>query len=439
MFYPKKNSVYFDMSMNLFHKTAFGFYDFSWRIALPWLKLNHRLLEGYHQRALKDKVPGVADLWIQAASVGESFLALEILKTLQAEQPIQILLTSNTRQGIGVLDQALPELMRDRYQIQATVRYFPFDKPSIMAAAVAGIRPKLMVLLETEIWPGLLLALKTHRCKIIIVNGRITEKSLQRYHLWPSIWKTLRPDKVLAISPADADRFGRLFGPDHVEVMANIKFDRMASSSSVDDDHIKIKSIIPAGFPFVVFASVRHQEESDVKKIMYEIARNRPQAVMGLFPRHIQRVKFWQDALAQLGIRWVLRSAVSNPVSAGTVILWDTFGELMPAYYLAQSAFVGGSLAPLGGQNFLEALISGVIPVIGPSWENFSWVGQGIIDTGLLRIAEDWRQTATLILQDLDTPRPRAPVIKTVNQFIKTRQGGTDQACRQIESILFEK
>ena len=111
----------------------------------------------------------------------------------------------------------------------------------------------------------------------------------------------------------------------------------------------------------------------------------------------------------------------------------------MSAYRLAQSAFVGGSLAPLGGQNFLEALISGVIPVIGPSWENFAWIGQGIVDTGLLRVAVDWQQTAALILQDLDTPRPRASVIETVNQFIKTRQGGTSQACRQIEAILFEK
>jgi 3-deoxy-D-manno-octulosonic-acid transferase len=427
------------MSMNLFHKTAFGLYDFSWRIALPWLKLNHRLAEGYHQRALKDKLPGVADLWIQASSVGESFLALEILKTLQAEKPIQILLTSNTRQGIDILNQAVPELISDRNQIQTAVSYFPFDKPSIMAAAVAGIRPKLMVLLETEIWPGLLLALKAQGCKIIIVNGRITANNLQRYHLWPSIWQTLRPDKILAISAADADRFGQLFGPDGVDVMANIKFDRMAPSNAVDDDRIKIESILPAGFPFVVFASVRHEEESEVKKIVHEIARNRPQAVMGLFPRHIQRVKFWQDALTQLGIRWVLRSAVSNPVSAGTVILWDTFGELMPAYCLAQSAFVGGSLAALGGQNFLEALISGVIPVSGPSWENFAWVGQEIIGAGLLRVADDWRQAAALILQDMDTPRPRAEVIEAAHQFFETRRGGTSQACRQIEAMLYEE
>ncbi len=425
--------------MNLFHKIAFGFYDFCWRIALPWIKLNHRLAQGYHQRALQDGLPGVADLWIQAASVGESFLALEILKTLQVERPIQILLTSNTRQGIDILAQALPKLINKENQIQTAVRYFPFDKPSIMAAAVAGIRPKLMVLLETEIWPGLLLALKARRCKIIIVNGRISKLSLQRYHFWPSIWQTLRPDKVLAISSSDADRFGRLFGPDVVEVMANIKFDRLASSSSVDDDHIKIASFLPAGFPFVVFASVRREEESEVKKIVYEIARNRPQAVMGLFPRHIQRLKFWQDALTQLGTRWVLRSAVSTPVSAGTVILWDTFGELMPALRLAQSAFVGGSLAPLGGQNFLEALISGVIPVIGPSWENFAWVGQEIIDSGLLRVANDGRQAAAFMMHDLDAPRPRTAVIETAHLFFKTRRGGTDQACRHIEAMLFEK
>jgi 3-deoxy-D-manno-octulosonic-acid transferase len=425
--------------MDLFYKAAFGFYNFSWRIALPWLRLNHRLTEGYRQRTLKDKLPGMADLWIQAASVGESFLALEILKSLRVQQPVQILLTANTRQGIDILNQTQQRLVSDRNQIQSTVRYFPFDKPSIMTTAVAAIRPKLMVLLETEIWPGLLLALRAQDCKIIIVNGRLTEKSLRRYLLWPSIWQTLRPDKILAISPADADRFGRLFGPDGVDVMANIKFDRMALSSAVSDDHTTIDTILPRDIPFVVFASVRHEEESEVKKLVREIARNRPQIVLGVFPRHIQRVKFWQEGLTQLGLRWVLRSAVSNPVSAGTVILWDTFGELMSAYRLAQSAFVGGSLAPLGGQNFLEALISGVIPVIGPSWENFAWVGQGVVDTGLLRVADDWRQTAALILQDLDSPQPRAPVIETVNQFIRTRQGGTEQACRAIEAMLFEK
>jgi 3-deoxy-D-manno-octulosonic-acid transferase len=425
--------------MNLFHKTAFGLYNVCWRVALPWLRLNRRLADGFEQRTLQTKLPGVSDLWIQAASVGESFLALEILKHLRLNQPVQILLTSTTRQGIDILNQGLPQLAHGRNQNHTMIRYFPFDQPAIMADAVRGIRPKLMVLLETEIWPGLLLALKVHHCKCMIVNGRITAKSLKRYHLWPSIWRHLRPDRVLAISAADADRFRRLFGPTGIDQMNNIKFDRVASSSSIAPDPIEMASALPADSPFVVFASVRQEEEAQVKMMVQAIARRRPRAVIGLFPRHTHRLRFWQDTLTRLDIRWELRSNISNPVSAGTVLLWDTFGELMPAYRLAKSAFIGGSLAALGGQNFLEALISGVRPVIGPFWENFAWVGQEIIDVGLLKVADDWREAAELLLQDIDTPRPREEVIEAASQFLITRQGGTDQACRQIEEMLFGK
>jgi len=422
--------------MNLIHKTAFAFYNLSWGVVLPWLRLNHRLAEGYHQRALKDKLPGVADLWIQAASVGESFLALEILKTLQVEQPIQILLTSNTRQGIDILNQALPELIRGQNQIQTAVRYFPFDKPSIMAAAIAAIRPKLMVLLETEIWPGLLLALKTQSCKILIVNGRITAKSLQRYHLWPSLWQRLRPDEVLAISQADAQRFSRLFGKAGIEVMSNIKFDRLAATISCGSDKNGLKAIVPVDNPFIVLASVRQEEEILVKNIIQDVLRTHPETVVGLFPRHMHRLPSWQKLLRQAGIGYTLRSKAEGRIPAGNVILWDLFGELLPAYRLAESAFVGGSLAPLGGQNFLEALVSGVIPIIGPWWDNFAWVGREIIDSGLLKVAEDWKHVADLLLKDLASPPPRKVVIDAARQFIEARRGGTDRACRRITAYL---
>ena len=422
--------------MNLIHKTAFAFYNLSWGVVLPWLRLNHRLAEGYHQRALKDKLPGVADLWIQAASVGESFLALEILKTLQVEQPIQILLTSNTRQGIDILNQALPELIRGQNQIQTAVRYFPFDKPSIMAAAIAAIRPKLMVLLETEIWPGLLLALKTQSCKILIVNGRITAKSLQRYHLWPSLWQRLRPDEVLAISQADAQRFSRLFGKAGIEVMSNIKFDRLAATISCGSDKNGLKAIVPVDNPFIVLASVRQEEEILVKNIIQDVLRTHPETVVGLFPRHMHRLPSWQKLLRQAGIGYTLRSKAEGRIPAGNVILWDIFGELLPAYRLAESAFVGGSLAPLGGQNFLEALVSGVIPIIGPWWDNFAWVGREIIDSGLLKVAEDWKHVADLLLEDLASPPSRKVVIDAARQFIEARRGGTEEACRRIVAGL---
>jgi 3-deoxy-D-manno-octulosonic-acid transferase len=416
-------------------KIALGLYNLLWSCALPWLRLNHRLAEGYQQRRLKPMLP-TADLWIQAASVGESYLALEIIRVLKIDRPVKILVTSNTSQGIDILNRALTDKGITREDIHVTVGYFPFDKPVLMGRAVAAVRPSAMVLLETEIWPGLLRALHQHGCKTIIINGRITSRSLKRYLLWPSIWNQLRPTRVLAISPGDAERFKQLFGPDRIEAMPNIKFDRVASEASSAAPRNPIKDLLPDGSTFTVLASVRREEEPLVTKIISEILRNQPQTVIGLFPRHLHRTRVWQKILNRAGLRWSLRSKAKTPVSAGTVVIWDTFGELMPAYQLCQAAFVGGSLAPLGGQNFLEALLCGTRPVIGPSWENFSWVGTEIIDVGLLRIAGNWREVAALLLENMANPSPRNELINRSLAYIKENRGGTAVACRAIATLL---
>jgi len=425
------------MSHNLTLRIAFGLYNLVWSCALPWLRLNHRLAEGYQQRRLKPMLPA-ADIWIQAASVGESYLALEIIKALKVDRPVKILVTANTSQGMDILNKDLTDQGSAGKDIEVTVGYFPFDKPTLMHKAVAAIRPAVMVLLETEIWPGLLRALDQHNSKTIIVNGRLTDKSLNRYLLWPSVWAQLRPAKVLAISPVDADRFKQLFGPAGIEVMPNMKFDRVAASTAAVDDQSKIKDLVPSVAAFAVLASVRRQEEALVKQIMIEILRRRPEIVIGLFPRHLHRVRSWQETLAQAGICWSLRSQAKAPAAAGSVIIWDTFGELMPAYRLCSSAFVGGSLAPLGGQNFLEALICGTRPVIGPSWENFFWVGAEIIETGLLRVAGTWQEVAALLLEDLDNAPPRDEIITRTLEYIKERQGGVERACRAIAALMEE-
>ena len=423
------------MHLNLIQKFAFRLYDLIWRSVLPWLQRNHRLAEGFQQRTLKIGLPA-ANLWIQAASVGEAYLALELIRGLGSVKSPKILVTSNTSQGVEILRQNLSDQPLKTDRIQAQVGYFPFDKPTIMQKAVADIDPKVMVLLETEIWPALLKSLKNSRCKILIVNGRLTEKSLKKYLLWHSFWKELRPDKILAISPADARRFSRLFGQAEVEVMSNIKFDRIAAATPQGYDKNKLKTILPVNRPFIVLASVRQAEENQIVKIIQNILRTRPETVVGLFPRHMHRIPYWQNMLRQGGIGYTLRSEIDRPIIVGNVILWDTFGELLPAYRIAESAFVGGSLAPLGGQNFLEALVSGVIPIIGPWWENFAWVGRGIVESGLLRVAGDWKQVAELLAKDLASPSVREDVIDAALQFIKSRRGGTDKACRRIITCL---
>ena len=412
-----------------------GLYNLLWSCALPWLRLNHRLAEGYPQRLLKP-LPPAADLWIQAASVGESYLALEIIKTFKIDRRVKILVTSNTSQGVEILSRALDDRSSLPSTSHVTVGYFPFDQPALMHRAVAAVRPTAMVLLESEIWPGLLNALKQHNRHAIIINGRLTDRSLKRYLLWPSIWSQLRPESVLAISSADADRFKKLFGPVGIEVMPNIKFDRVVSSAAISDHPNPIRELVTADLKLIVMASVRRQEESMVAQMITEIFSKRPQTIIGLFPRHLHRVQSWQKILQQAGIRWSLRSEAKAPATAGSVIIWDTFGELMSAYQFCTTAFVGGSLAPLGGQNFLEALIWGVRPIIGTSWENFSWVGPEIIDSGLLQVAGNWREAANLLLDDLTDPPLRDEIQNNAFAYIKQRQGGTTIACQAISTLI---
>jgi 3-deoxy-D-manno-octulosonic-acid transferase len=424
------------MSLRLSKKIALGLYNLLWGLAIPPLRWNHRLAQGFEQRTLKQAPSMQADLWIQAASVGESFLAREILIRLKPARRLQVLLTSNTKQGIDILEQVTAELKSAENRISATTAYFPFDRPAIMNAAVTRIRPNVMVLLEAELWPGHLIALKTYGSKILILNGRLTEKSLKRYRIWPSLWQSLRPDKILAVSGQDAGRFAALFGDNCVDLMPNIKFDRINHAGDLDTASEQLKNLLPHDSPFVTLGSIRRQEEASVKNIITEVLRRHKNSVIGLFPRHMHRISVWQDILNRMEIRWYLRSTTETRIPQGSVILWDAFGELNAAYRFSAAAFVGGSLAPLGGQNFLESIVCGTIPVIGPSWENFAWVGEEIVASGLLGVAKDWKEVARRLVENIEKPIPRQQVIERAQAYIKDRQGGAELGCRHIIEML---
>ncbi|HBG20388.1 MAG TPA: 3-deoxy-D-manno-octulosonic acid transferase, partial [Desulfobulbaceae bacterium] len=128
----------------------------------------------------------------------------------------------------------------------------------------------------------------------------------------------------------------------------------------------------------------------------------------------------------------VKRSRATGRSLPGTVIVWDIFGELAGAYGLASATFVGGSLLNLGGQNFLEPLVFGLKPIIGPYWKNFAWVGRDIVAAGLVREVADEHELAQALLATIDEPGTRADVIEQVHTFFAPRKGGTEQVCRQI-------
>jgi 3-deoxy-D-manno-octulosonic-acid transferase len=417
-------------------KLTFQLYDRLWGLAMPLINRNRRLSEGIDQRLFCSCLPGPSEIWIQAASVGESFLALEILKRLRPGAPVRILLTTNTTQGLGILEQARSEHFLQDRGISVETAYFPFDRPRIMQRAVRHIQPALMVLLEAELWPAHLAALKSAGTCILVVNGRMSANSLKRYRWWPAFWRHLSPDGILAMSAADASRFAVLFGPQRVAVIPNLKFDRLDLNSAGGEGINPLAPLFLPDVELLVMGSIREAEEEAIQNIITTMRGLRPDTVIGLFPRHVQRLAAWSSWLDRRRITWRLRSRVATPVAPGTVILWDTFGELVPAYRLCRAALVGGSLAPLGGQNFLEAVTSGVVPVIGPHWDNFAWVGEAFFKLGLIQVAADWRQAADLLAANLSQTPHRENVRRRALQYIEERQGGTERVCRLIESAL---
>jgi 3-deoxy-D-manno-octulosonic-acid transferase len=424
------------VSKNIPLKATLYLYNLGWHLIIPALRLNQRLADGFRQRTLQQTKLTRADLWIQAASSGESYLAWSILKKLHPHKPVKVIVTSNTRQGLDIIDRAICDITPNQRGVSAYSAFFPFDKLSIMETAVKTIHPRVMVLLESEIWPGLLAALKKNGCHTVIINGRITARSMTRYLIWPSFWRLIGPDKILAISESDAKRFARVFGKERVEVMTNIKFDTIGDIAHWLETEKHLGNVIRSGTPFLVLGSTRQEEEPEIEKIILNIHRRCPDTVIGLFPRHMHRITYWKEALNRIAIPWMLRSQIETPVPENTVILWDTFGELSSAYSLSKGAFVGGSLASLGGQNFLEPLTCGVIPVIGPSWENFLWVGREIVKQGLVHEAADWQEVANFLVESVEKTTPRENIRRAAFMYMKNRQGGTDRACRLIEKLL---
>jgi 3-deoxy-D-manno-octulosonic-acid transferase len=347
-----------------------------------------------------------------------------------------VLLTTYTSQGMDILEKARSEARQQGSRLTIHTAYFPFDHPEIMLRAVAAIRPKLVLLLESELWPGLLLCCKQQRVQVLVANGRITARSLARYRLWPTLWRSLRPARILAMSSDDAARFATLFGRDGIETVPNIKFDRISKQDAPTVADNPLAHLFPADSKLIVLGSVREEEEADLIKLICHIRKKNKQISIALFPRHMQRLKKWQNLLASHGCPWQLRSRITEPVSHGSIILWDSMGEMLSAYQLACAAFVGGSLAPLGGQNFLEPLTCGLKPVIGPYWDDFFWVGEEIIDQHLVFQAKDWQEAAEILVQNALLPSQRKQTLQEGIAYMKSRCGGTEKTCTTINTLL---
>nr|NJM02725.1 3-deoxy-D-manno-octulosonic acid transferase [Desulfobacula sp.] len=176
------------------------------------------------------------------------------------------------------------------------IDWFPFDMPDTIGRAVAVIAPKVLVLLETELWPGLLHCLKQKGARILVVNARMSKKSFGRYYKTGCLWEHLAPDLILAVSEQDRDRFQMVFKPSKVKTMPNMKFESIETEPAFSAFGQE-KIILPGPLPLTILASVRRQEEKQGVLLLKKLLDLFPHQVVAVFPRHMGRLPSWEKCL----------------------------------------------------------------------------------------------------------------------------------------------
>jgi len=404
-----------------------------WRLTLPFLKKNKRLRPGFQKR-ISCLHHTKVDIWVQAASAGEAYLAVAVLTTLSPKKPLTVLVTTTTSQGMDILQTKLTKKPIHPL-IDLRIDWFSFDMPDIIKKAVKTISPRVMVLLETELWPGLLYCLKQNQTQIFIINARLSKNSHAHYLKTKFLWNHLCPDVILATSRQDAHRYKQVFKGARVTTMPNIKFESIDTDAADADT---LKKILPQTFPLTILASIRQEEEKDIVCMIKDILKKFPAQVVAIFPRHMYRLRAWEKRLTAQHLPFHLRSGIKSSLENPGIILWDVFGELKTAYGFARVVFVGGSLKPLGGQNFIEPAIRGAVTVTGPYDDDFAWATDDIFNKGIVIKKNNWETVAQTIVKHLNTPDSRSDRKGLALAYLKSNQGGTQQACNEILKVFDE-
>jgi len=322
-------------------------------------------------------------VWVHAVSVGEVNAAAPLVNALLERRPdLRLLLTTITPTGSA----RVRALWGDRVEHV----YLPYDLSGAVRRFLAHFRPRLALVLETELWPNLLFCCRDHGVPAYLVNARLSERSLRGYRvLKPLVGRALRTLAcVAAQSVDDAGRFRRL-GADAeaVQVLGNLKFDVKTDDAA---RAVAREFARNAGGRMAWIAASTHPEEEAAVLAIHRRLRGRwPELVLLWAPRHPERFRPVMQACVEAGWRVATRQLTKWPDRDDDVFVIDTLGELAQFYACAQVAFVGGSLQAVGGHNMLEPAALGVAVVTGPHLHNFADIARRLAEAGALRIGAD--------------------------------------------------
>jgi 3-deoxy-D-manno-octulosonic-acid transferase len=412
-------------------------YTLAWRVVAPLAPLRlwwrGRREPGYRERIAERygrydaPAPAGEVVWIHAVSLGETRAVVPLAGRILAERPnCTIVLTAMTATG----REAGRALSGPRV-VQA---WLPYDLPGAMRRFLGHFRPAAGLLMETELWPNLAAEASIAKVPLFVVNARLSERSARGYARVDSLVRPMLRSLagVAAQTRADAERLEAL-GARGVAVTGNLKFD-----VAVPDDALTLASTLRTRIgsrPVLLAASTRDGEEA---MILDAIARRPlpPGALLVIVPRHPQRFDEVAALLDARGVAHERRSADRAVAPGAAVLLGDSMGELPGYYAAADVAFVGGSLAPLGGQNLIEALAAGVPVLLGPHTFNFAEAAERAIEAGAaLRVADadELLATAESLFGD---PARRAAMRERASAFLAAHRGATERTWRFVAERL---
>ena len=378
-------------------------------------------------------------IWIHAVSVGEVMAAVLLAQRLKEQFPGRLLFVSTTT-ATG------QRVARERIKGADGVFYFPLDWTGPVRRVFAAVKPVMVIVVETEVWPNFLREARRRGVPVVFVNARISARSFRGYqrlnrYLGNLFARALRDAEVfLAQSEADAQRLRELGAhPDRVSVVGNLKYDLEPPAVGPFGAWLEEQVRQQERWPIVVAGSVVADEEEPVLAGFDIVQRQWRRALLVLAPRKPERFDAAAQIAADRGWKIVRRSRLdlNAPLDEDAdVLLLDSIGELASLYTLADAVFVGGSLVPSGGHNILEPALFGKPPVFGPSMENFREMATEFLSAGAGAQVPSGEKLGKFWVQLIRDAAGRERMSQAARKLVDRNRGATERALGHIATIL---
>jgi 3-deoxy-D-manno-octulosonic-acid transferase len=367
-------------------------------------------------------------VWIHGASVGEVLAAAALIERLR-DLNLRILLTSGTVTSAAVVAKRFPP--------DVIHQYVPYDSPRYVARFLDHWRPSLALFIESDLWPNLILANAARRLPMVLINGRMSQRSFPR---WRRVQGTIsallsRFDICLAQSRTDAERFAAL-GSRSVVTTGNLKLD--VAAPPADPAKMERLMAVTRGRPIIVAASTHPGEEEMLVAAHRSLAGFFPQLLTVIVPRHPDRGSSVAGLVTASGLKPALRSRDELPIATTDVYVADTMGELGLFYRLSPIVFMGGSLITHGGQNPIEAVKLGAAIVHGPHVFNFTDVYEALDGSGGARRAETQELLVKQLGLLLAEPTVRDKMQRAGAGVVEQLGGALDRTMSALEPYLLQ-